>query len=82
LSVTVKDAGTGVDINAGIVEPLTGTVAFLTAGPDPIVLGEANVNNGQAVISTRSKSPVRTRSSQSSCQPITTMLKARPRRFR
>jgi Bacterial Ig-like domain (group 3) len=51
LTVTVKDAGTGVDINAGTIEPLTGSVAFLTAGPDPIVLGEAKVNNGQAAIS-------------------------------
>jgi len=53
LTVTVKDAGTGVDVSAGIVEPLTGSVAFLTAGPNPIVLGEAKVNAAdQAAIST------------------------------
>jgi hypothetical protein len=53
LGVTVKDAGTGNDVLAGKVEPLTGSVAFLTAGPDPIVLGEVKLNKaGQAAIST------------------------------
>ena len=52
LIVTVKDAGTGVDVDAGKIEPMTGSVAFLTAGPDPIVLGESKVNDGQAVLST------------------------------
>ena len=53
LVATVKDAGTGVDVDAGTVEPITGTVAFLTDSPDPVVLGEANLNkNGQASLST------------------------------
>jgi hypothetical protein len=52
LSVTVTDAGTGNEVDAGLVEPITGTVAFLTAGPNPVVLGEATVKNGQAALST------------------------------
>jgi len=53
LVATVKDAGTGVDVNAGIVEPITGSVAFLTDSADPIVLGEAKLNkNGRASLST------------------------------
>lgn len=52
LIATVKDAGTGVDINAGVVEPMTGSVAFLTTGPNPTVLGEATLKNGQAILST------------------------------
>lgn len=53
LVATVKDAGTGVDVNAGIVEPITGSVAFLTDSPNPIVLGEVNLNkSGQAALST------------------------------
>jgi hypothetical protein len=53
LVATVKDAGTGVDLDAGNVQPITGTVAFLTDSPHPVVLGEASVNkSGQAVLST------------------------------
>jgi hypothetical protein len=53
LVATVKDAGTGVDLDPGNVEPITGTVAFVTDSPDPVVLGEANLNkSGQAVLST------------------------------
>jgi Bacterial Ig-like domain (group 3) len=53
LVATVKDAGTGVQVDAGLVEPLTGTVAFLTNSPSPIVLGEASVNSsGRAFLST------------------------------
>ena len=52
LVATVTDAGTGVDVNAGLVEPITGTVAFVTDSPNPIVLGEAKLNGlGQASIS-------------------------------
>jgi hypothetical protein len=51
---TVKDAGTGVDVHAGIVEPISGKVAFLTDSANPIVLGEANLGkNGQASLSTK-----------------------------
>ena len=52
LVATVKDAGTGAQIDAGLVEPMTGSVAFLTDSPNPIVLGEANLKDGQAAIST------------------------------
>jgi len=53
LVATVTDAGTGVDVDAGKVEPITGMVAFLTDSPSPIVLGEANLNkNGRAALST------------------------------
>jgi hypothetical protein len=52
LVAVVTDAGTGVEVNAGKVEPLTGTVAFLTDSPTPIVLGEATLNNGRASLST------------------------------
>jgi len=53
LVATVHDAGTGVEVDAGLVEPLTGTVAFLTDSPNPVVLGEANVaRSGRAVLST------------------------------
>jgi len=52
LVATVKDAGTGVDVDAGKVEPITGTVAFLADSPDPVVLGESKLKNGQASLST------------------------------
>ena len=53
LLATVKDAGTGNQINAGLVEPMTGQVAFLTDSANPIVLGEVNLNAyGQAALST------------------------------
>jgi Bacterial Ig-like domain (group 3) len=52
LSVTVTNAGTGNEIDAGLVEPLTGSVAFLTTGPNPVVLGETTLKNGQAALST------------------------------
>ena len=52
LVATVKDAGTGVDVNAGLVEPITGSVAFLTDSPDPVVLGEVKLKDGQASLST------------------------------
>jgi hypothetical protein len=40
LTATVKDAGTGTQVNAGKVEPISGTVEFFTATPQPIVLGD------------------------------------------
>jgi hypothetical protein len=52
LVATVKDAGTGDQISAGLVEPLTGTVAFVTDSASPIVLGEATLKGDQAAIST------------------------------
>ena len=52
LVATVKNAGTGTQIDAGLVEPMTGSVAFLTDSANPIVLGEANLKDGQAAIST------------------------------
>jgi hypothetical protein len=52
LLATVKNAGTGVQVNAGTVEPITGSVAFLTDSANPIVLGEAKLNDkGQAALS-------------------------------
>jgi hypothetical protein len=54
LVATVKDAGTGVDLAPGNVQPITGTVAFVTDSPDPVVVGEASVNkSGQALLSTK-----------------------------
>ena len=44
LVATVKDAGTGDAVDAGKVEPMTGTVAFVTDSPDPVVLGEVKLN--------------------------------------
>jgi Bacterial Ig-like domain (group 3) len=52
LSVTIANAGTGNEINNGLVAPITGSVAFLTTGPNPVVLGEATVKNGHAALST------------------------------
>ena len=52
LSVTVTDAGTGNEVDAGLIEPITGSVAFLTTGPNPVVLGEVKVKDGQAALST------------------------------
>jgi hypothetical protein len=53
LMATVKNVGTGDQVNAGTVEPMTGTVAFLTDSANPIVLGEVNLNkDGQAALST------------------------------
>ncbi len=53
LRATVTDAGTGVAVNAGKVEPIAGKVEFVTQSADPIVLGEASVNSaGLAAIST------------------------------
>ena len=50
LVATVKNASTG---DAAKVEPLTGTVAFVTDSSSPVVLGEAKLNNGgQALLST------------------------------
>ncbi len=43
LVATVTDAGTGDQVDAGKVEPVTGKVAFVTQGPNPIVLGEATL---------------------------------------
>ncbi len=44
LLATVKDAGTGNQINAGLVEPIRGSVKFVVASPDPIVLKKVNLN--------------------------------------
>jgi hypothetical protein len=53
LLATVEDAGTGNQVDAGKVEPITGKVAFLTDSPNPLVLGEVNLNkNNQAALST------------------------------
>jgi hypothetical protein len=43
LVATVTDGGTGDQVDAGKVEPITGKVAFVTQGPNPIVLGEATL---------------------------------------
>jgi hypothetical protein len=51
LVATVTDAGTGTQVDAGKVEPITGKVAFFTDSSNPIVLGEATVKpNGQATL--------------------------------
>ena len=53
LVANVADAGTGTQVDAGLIEPLTGKVAFLTDSPNPIVLGEVTVNkDGQATLPT------------------------------
>ena len=53
LVATVKVAGTGDSVEAGNGKPITGTVAFVTDSPDPVVLGEANLNKyDQAFLST------------------------------
>jgi hypothetical protein len=52
LVATVNDAGTGVQVNAGLIEPISGSVAFVTEGPNPIVVGEVKVKpNGVATLS-------------------------------
>jgi hypothetical protein len=53
LTATAINAGTGNQVNAGLTEPIAGQVAFVTEGPNPVVLGEANINkNGQATLAT------------------------------
>ncbi len=53
LLATVKDAGTGVQVNAGIVEPLKGTVEFFIDSPDPVLLAKVNLKKtGQASLAT------------------------------
>jgi Bacterial Ig-like domain (group 3) len=53
LVANVADAGTGTQVDAGLIEPITGKVAFLTDSPNPIVLGEVTVNkDGQATLPT------------------------------
>jgi hypothetical protein len=53
LRATVESAAVGSAVSAGAVEPIAGKVEFLTAGPNPIVLGVANVNKaGLAALST------------------------------
>jgi hypothetical protein len=44
LVATVKDAGTGNQVDAGKVEPITGIVQFYTDSPHPIILGEVALN--------------------------------------
>ena len=44
LLATVKDAGTGNQVDAGKVEPLSGTVQFTTDSPHPVVLGQVALN--------------------------------------
>ena len=52
LVATVTDAGTGNQVNAGKVEPITGPVAFFTDSPTPCS-GQVKLNkNGQGLLST------------------------------
>jgi hypothetical protein len=44
LIATVHDAGTGVQVNAGKIEPITGTVEFIEDSPRPVVLGKATLD--------------------------------------
>jgi Big-like domain-containing protein len=43
LLATVKDAGTGVQVNAGKVEPLKGKVEFFSDSPDPVLLAKVDL---------------------------------------
>ncbi|HEX3451405.1 MAG TPA: Ig-like domain repeat protein [Isosphaeraceae bacterium] len=53
LLATVHDAGTGDQVNAGKVEPISGTVEFVEDSPQPVVLGKVTLNkNAQAALST------------------------------
>jgi hypothetical protein len=53
LLATVHDAGTGDQVNAGKVEPISGTVEFVVDSPNPVVLGKVTLKkNGQAALST------------------------------
>jgi Bacterial Ig-like domain (group 3) len=53
LLATVHDAGTGDQVDAGTVEPITGTVQFVEDSPQPVVLGKVTLNkNAQAALST------------------------------
>jgi Bacterial Ig-like domain (group 3) len=53
LFATVDDAGTGVQVDAGKVEPITGQVEFIEDSPNPVVLGTVNLNkHDQASLST------------------------------
>ena len=54
LIATVKNAGTGDQVNAGLVEPITGNVEFIVDSPNPVVLGKAKLKkNGEAGLSTK-----------------------------
>src|SRR5262249_8737570 len=53
LSVTVKNASTGAPGSAASAQPTKGKVEFFTNGPNPVLLGTANLRaNGQAALST------------------------------
>ena len=53
LSATVDDAGTGVQVDAGKVEPISGKVEFIVDSPNPVVLATVNLNkHAQASLST------------------------------
>jgi hypothetical protein len=53
LSVTVKNASTGPPGSAASAQPTKGKVEFFTNGPNPVLLGTANLrSNGQAALST------------------------------
>jgi hypothetical protein len=53
LLATVRDAGTGDQVNNGKVEPISGTVEFVEDSPEPVVLGKVTLNeNAQAALST------------------------------
>jgi hypothetical protein len=53
LLATVKNAGTGNQVNAGKVEPIRGKVEFLVDSPNPVLLRTVNLNRrtGRAALS-------------------------------
>ena len=54
LEATVKDAGTGHQVDAGKVATIAGTVEFVTVSPHPIVLGELPLNISKKTVASSS----------------------------
>ena len=54
LQATVKDAGTGNQVNAGKVATIAGTVEFFTESPHPIILGELPLNISKKTVASSS----------------------------
>ncbi len=54
LEATVKDAGTGSQVDAGKVATIAGTVEFLTDSPHPIILGKLPLNISKNTVASTS----------------------------
>ncbi len=54
LEATVKDAGTGNQVDAGKVATIAGTVEFLTESPHPTILGELPLNISKKTVASTS----------------------------